>query len=145
MAYLHTLSSSLWKESGTCGNSCNNFAFLLFSIYLTQVAPIWAFYSLPTRAWELGFGALLLFLPETNKKIRILPWLGFLGIVFASLNFNENTAFPGKNALVPVLGTVVLIASIRYWPPLFNDLANSRLSQWLVRSPIPCTCGIGQH
>ena len=104
---------------------------LLFSMYLTQVAPIWAFYSLPTRAWELGFGALLLFLPETNKKIRILPWIGFLGIVFASLNFNENTAFPGKNALVPVLATVVLIASINYWPPLFNDLANSRLSQWL--------------
>jgi len=27
-------------------------ASLLFSIYLTQSAPIWAFYSLPTRAWE---------------------------------------------------------------------------------------------
>ena len=104
---------------------------LLFSIYLTQVAPIWAFYSLPTRAWELGFGALLLFLPETKKKIRILPWLGFFGIALSSLNFNENTAFPGKNALVPVLATVFLMASIKYWPPLFNDLANSRLSQWL--------------
>ena len=104
---------------------------LLFSIYLTQVAPIWAFYSLPTRAWELGFGALLLFIPETKKKIRILPWLGFFGITFASLNFNENTAFPGKNALIPVIATVVLIASIKYWPPLFNDLSNSRVSQWL--------------
>jgi peptidoglycan/LPS O-acetylase OafA/YrhL len=104
---------------------------LLFSIYLTQVAPIWAFYSLPTRAWELGFGALLLFLPERKKKIRILPWLGFFGIALSSFNFNENTAFPGKNALVPVLATVFLMASIKYWPPLFNDLANSRLSQWL--------------
>jgi peptidoglycan/LPS O-acetylase OafA/YrhL len=104
---------------------------LLFSIYLTQVAPIWAFYSLPTRAWELGFGALLLFIPETKKKIRILPWLGSFGITFASLNFNENTAFPGKNALIPVIATVVLIASIKYWPPLFNDLSNSRVSQWL--------------
>ena len=104
---------------------------LLFSIYLTQVAPIWAFYSLPTRAWELGFGALLLFIPETKKKMRILPWLGCFGITFASLNFNENTAFPGKNALIPVIATVVLIASIKYWPPLFNDLSNSRVSQWL--------------
>jgi len=57
--------------------------------------------------------------------------LGFFGIAFASLNFNENTAFPGKNALIPVIATVLLIASIKYWPPLFNDLANSRLSQWL--------------
>ena len=113
------------------GIAITTVASLLFSIYLTQVAPIWAFYSLPTRAWELGFGALLLFIPETKKKIRILPWLGFFGIAFASLNFNENTAFPGKNALIPVIATVLLIASIKYWPPLFNDLSNSRLSQWL--------------
>ena len=104
---------------------------LIFSIYLTQVAPIWAFYSLPTRAWELGFGALLLFLPDAKKKIRIFPWLGFFGILIASLEFNENTAFPGKNALLPVSATVILIATIKYWPPVFNDLSNSRLSQWL--------------
>jgi len=113
------------------GIAITTLASLLFSIYLTQVAPIWAFYSLPTRAWELGFGALLLFIPEIKKKIRILPWLGFFGIAFSSLNFNENTSFPGKNALIPVLATVVLIASIKYWPPLFNDLSNSRMSQWL--------------
>ncbi len=113
------------------GIAITTLASLLFSIYLTQVAPIWAFYSLPTRAWELGFGALLLFIPEMKKKIRIFPWLGFFGIAFSSLNFNENTAFPGKNALIPVLATVVLIASIKYWPPLFNDLSNSRISQWL--------------
>lgn len=119
------------KKAILAGIASTTLLSLLFSIYLTQVAPIWAFYSLPTRAWELGFGALLLFLPETKKKIRILPWLGFFGIAISSLNFNENTAFPGKNALVPVLATVILIASIKYWPPLFNDLANSRLSQWL--------------
>ena len=104
---------------------------LIFSIYLTQAAPIWAFYSLPTRAWELGFGALLLFIPDFKKKMRILPWLGFLGIAISALNFNENTAFPGKNALLPVLATTVLMATIKYWPPLFDDLANSGISQWL--------------
>ena len=104
---------------------------LLFSIYLTQTAPIWAFYSLPTRAWELGFGALLLFLPTSVRKFKILPWFALLGVAVSALNFDENTAFPGKNALLPVLATVLLIATITYWPPLFNDLANSRLSQWL--------------
>ena len=119
------------KKAILAGIAATTVASLLFSIYLTQVAPIWAFYSLPTRAWELGFGALLLFIPETKKKIRILPWLGFIAITISALNFNENTAFPGKNALLPVLATVVLIASITYWPPILNDLANSRLSQWL--------------
>ncbi len=113
------------------GVSATTLLSLLFSIYLTQAAPIWAFYSLPTRAWELGFGALLLFLPATTKKIRVLPWIAFLGIAISSLNFDENTAFPGKNALLPVLATALLIATITYWPPIFNDLANSRLSQWL--------------
>jgi peptidoglycan/LPS O-acetylase OafA/YrhL len=103
----------------------------LFSIYLTNVAPIWAFYSLPTRAWELGFGALLLFLPTTKRKISLLPWLGVIGICLSSINFNDNTAFPGKNALLPVLATVILIGSITYWPPILNDLANSRIGQWL--------------
>ena len=113
------------------GIAVTTFLSLIFSIYLTQAAPIWAFYSLPTRAWELGFGALLLFIPDFEKKMRILPWLGFLGIAISALNFNENTAFPGKNALLPVLATTVLMATIKYWPPLFDDLANSGISQWL--------------
>ena len=113
------------------GIAVTTFLSLIFSIYLTQAAPIWAFYSLPTRAWELGFGALLLFIPDFKKKMRILPWLGFLGIAISALNFNENTAFPGKNALLPVLATTVLMATIKYWPPLFDDLANSGISQWL--------------
>ena len=43
----------------------------LFSLYLTERAPIWAFYILPTRAWELAAGALLVFLPEL-KRLRSL-------------------------------------------------------------------------
>jgi len=113
------------------GIAVTTFLSLIFSIYLTQAAPIWAFYSLPTRAWELGFGALLLFIPDFKKKMRILPWLGFLGIAISALNFNDNTALPGKNALLPVLATTVLMATIKYWPPLFDDLANSGISQWL--------------
>ena len=119
------------KKALLIGISITTFLSLLFSIYLTQAAPIWAFYSLPTRAWELGFGALLLFVPSSIRKFRVLPWFAVVGIAISSFNFNETTAFPGKNALLPVLSTVVLIATISYWPPVFNHLANSRLSQWL--------------
>ena len=104
---------------------------LLLSIYQTQTSPIWAFYSLPTRAWELGFGALLLFVPDSFWKNRFIPWLGAIGIAIASFTFNESTAFPGINALLPVAATVALIGSISIWPRFFNDLSNNRISQWL--------------
>ena len=104
---------------------------LLLSIYQTQTSPIWAFYSLPTRAWELGVGALLLFTPEKYLRNRYLPWLGVIGIAIASINFDESTAFPGINALLPVAATAVLIGTIPIWPRFFNDLSNNRLAQWL--------------
>ena len=104
---------------------------LLLSIYQTQTSPIWAFYSLPTRAWELGVGALLLFIPEKYLRNRYFPWLGVIGIAIASINFDESTAFPGINALLPVAATAVLIGTIPIWPRFFNDLSNNRLAQWL--------------
>ena len=113
------------------GISVTTFLSLLFSIYLTQAAPIWAFYSLPTRAWELGFGALLLFLPRDLPKFKALPWLALIALLISTFNFNENTAFPGKNAVLPVLATALLIATIAHWPPIFSHLSNSRFSQWL--------------
>lgn len=103
----------------------------LFSLYLTQVAPIWAFYSLPTRAWELGVGALLLFIPEKFLRNRFFPWIGAIGLAFGTFSFNESTAFPGINAVLPVVATAILIGSIPNWPPFFNDLSNNRPMQWL--------------
>jgi peptidoglycan/LPS O-acetylase OafA/YrhL len=104
---------------------------LLLSIYQTQTSPIWAFYSLPTRAWELGVGALLLFTPEKYLRNRYFPWLGVIGIALASFKFDETTAFPGINALLPVVATAILIGTIPIWPRFFNDLSNNRLAQWL--------------
>ena len=110
---------------------------LLLSIYQTQTSPIWAFYSLPTRAWELGIGALLLFIPNKVFGNRFLPWIGFIGIVISSLYFDEKTAFPGVNAVLPVFATALLIATIAIWPPIFNDLSNNRISQWLGKISYP--------
>lgn len=104
---------------------------LLLSVYLTQAAPIWAFYSLPTRAWELGVGALLLFIPDKYLRNRYFPWIGALGLAIATLRFDESTAFPGINALLPVAATAILIGTIPIWPRFFNDLSNNRLMQWL--------------
>ena len=108
----------------------------IFSIYQTEASPIWAFYSLPTRAWELGLGALLVLLPPIKAK-KFVCLIGFLLIILSAFIFNESTAFPGVNAALPVLGTVLLIATINSWPPFLNDVANSRLFQWLGEISYP--------
>ena len=110
---------------------------LALSIYQTQSSPILAFYSLPTRAWELGIGALLLFVPVDLFKQRLLPWLGLSGLLVAAFNYNDNTAFPGVNALLPVIATALLMVTISIWPPIFNDLSNNRFSQWLGKISYP--------
>jgi peptidoglycan/LPS O-acetylase OafA/YrhL len=107
-----------------------------FSIYQTETSPIWAFYSLPTRAWELGLGALLVLVPPIKTK-KYVGLIGFILIVISAFIFDESTAFPGINAALPVIGTVLLIATINSWPPFLNDVANSRLFQWLGEISYP--------
>ena len=103
----------------------------LFSFYLTERAPIWAFYILPTRAWELAAGALLVFLPELKKFRPVVALVSFVAICIATLIFDKTTPFPGVAALAPVVATVLLLASRSKWPPLINVIAQSRVTQWL--------------
>lgn len=103
----------------------------IFSLYLTDRAPIWAFYILPTRAWELAAGALLVFLPELKKARPLIALSAFSTLVIATVIFNEATPFPGTAALAPVIATVFLLASRSKWPPFIVFVAQSRLTQWL--------------
>ncbi len=103
----------------------------IFSLYLTDRAPIWAFYILPTRAWELAAGALLVFLPELKKARPLIALSAFSTLVIATVIFNEATPFPGTAALAPVIATVFLLASRSKWPQFIVFVAQSRLTQWL--------------
>jgi peptidoglycan/LPS O-acetylase OafA/YrhL len=86
-------------------------SFALSSWLTTANAP-WAFFSLPTRAWELGIGALL---AVGAVRLATLPrglaaaagWLGLGMIVASALLIDTSTPFPGTAALLPVLGTAL--------------------------------------
>lgn len=108
-----------------------------FSLYLTEVSPIWAFYSLPTRAWELGIGALLLAIPKKYKLSVAYPWIALLLITYASFFYTDKTPFPGTAAIAPVLGTAAAIASISSWPRILNFFSNLRVTQWLGEISYP--------
>ncbi len=79
------------------------------SLWLTTANEPWAFFSLPTRAWELGIGAILAVgatrlarLPATAT--RSAGWLGLGMIGAAGLVIDTNTPFPGFAALLPTVG-----------------------------------------
>ena len=108
-----------------------------YSLYLTQVSPVWAFYILPTRAWELGIGALLLFIPSKYFSHAGVTTLAFVGIIYSALYFNENTPFPGISALLPVISTAILIGGYKSWLSPIKALGNWRFSQWLGEISYP--------
>jgi peptidoglycan/LPS O-acetylase OafA/YrhL len=106
-------------------------------VWLTIVAPIWAFYSLPTRAWELSVGALIALLPALRRQSRLLAIIGLAALAVSAFWFNESTPFPGVYALLPVLGTAALLSSIGAWPKALKALATNRVSVWLGKISYP--------
>ena len=85
----------------------------LFSV--TAVAMHWdaAFYLAPSRAWELGTGALLALgaVPAWRTwRVRTLAaLLGAAAIGWSVVVYSPATAFPGAAALVPCLGTAAVL------------------------------------
>jgi len=106
-------------------------------VWLTVIAPIWAFYSLPTRAWELSIGALIALLPRLQNQKRVVTLFGILALLISTFWFSETTAFPGLYALLPVLGTAALLSSIGNWPNSIIWLATNKISLWLGKISYP--------
>ncbi len=92
--------------------SSGSFAWCLVQ---TAQAATEAYFSAVTRAWELGVGALLAVGAGLLRRLprilgRWLSWLGVAGVVASAAVFTERTAFPGSAALLPVLGTALVVA-----------------------------------
>jgi peptidoglycan/LPS O-acetylase OafA/YrhL len=88
---------------------------LAFSIWLTRANEPWAFFSLPTRAWELAVGGLLALVAPRLRRLPPrwmsgLSWVGIGAIVFSAVVFTAATPFPGTAALVPVAGAAAVVA-----------------------------------
>ena len=126
---------ALFKRGGRSGVGKGiaiiTIASFLFSLYQTASAPIWAFYSLPTRAWELGVGALLLYIPARIKFSQNYLWIALVLFIYGTLQFRDSTPFPGTAALVPVTATAISIAAVHSWPRILNLIGNHRIVQWL--------------
>ncbi|MGE2715895.1 acyltransferase family protein [Mycolicibacterium litorale] len=86
------------------------------SIAWTHDWPAWAFFSLPTRAWELAVGGLIALSIRWWRRLppvvaAAVGWTGLAMIVAACTRVTAATPFPGTAALLPVIGTALIIVA----------------------------------
>ncbi|HEY1652222.1 MAG TPA: acyltransferase family protein [Acidimicrobiales bacterium] len=79
-------------------------------VTLTHSNEPWAFFSLPTRAWELAVGGLLALATPHARRIpswalATIGWAGLGAVAWSLWVFGAQTPFPGAAALIPVAGT----------------------------------------
>ncbi len=84
-------------------------ASLAVSVVATEAAPSWAFYMLPTRAWQLATGGLLAIGALALARVPgppmvALGWAGLVAVLVAPVVIDPASAYPGVAALLPTLG-----------------------------------------
>jgi len=86
-------------------------ASLLLAELGSHTAPGATFYLLHTRAWELGAGSLCAFALNRRGPLSngYLAAAGLLGVLLAATLYDKTTPFPSLYALLPVVGTALII------------------------------------
>ncbi|WP_238598878.1 acyltransferase family protein [Saccharothrix sp. ALI-22-I] len=90
-------------------------ASLAFSVYYTQVEPSQAYFVTPVRVWEFALGALVALTGWglSKRTAGAASAVGFAMILGSAVLYGHGTPFPGYLALVPTVGTVLVIAAGR--------------------------------
>ena len=110
-------------------------AFFIYGYLLTKSDPAAAYFVTPARVWELILGGVLAFLPlikNTELKL-LLPWFGATLCAY-SLFYIDASNFPGWQALVPTIGTMLIIYAgsdkdtARF---SFNNMLRFKPIQWI--------------
>lgn len=98
-------------------------ASLAVAAWAATQRPVAGFFLLPTRGWELALGALLAWHEPrlapwldaaSRQRLRALAaWAGILSIVAAVATLSAASGVPGPAALLPTLGTALVLVGAR--------------------------------
>jgi peptidoglycan/LPS O-acetylase OafA/YrhL len=91
------------------------------------------FYVPLTRAWEFAFGTLLAMIPQRALSPRVAAVVATTGMAMvlgSAVLLHESPRFPGAIAMIPVLGTVLLLWSVPS-SPRWEHLLSRRWLTWL--------------
>jgi peptidoglycan/LPS O-acetylase OafA/YrhL len=86
-----------------------------------------SFYMMPTRMWEFCVGVALALIPQATefrfaKVHRVCALIGTVAVLYSATAFDSQTNFPGLAAILPVLGTALVIGSSRSPGLIFSFL-----------------------
>ncbi|WP_329048324.1 acyltransferase [Amycolatopsis sp. NBC_01488] len=86
------------------------------SVIWTRVLPPWAFFSLPSRAWELATGGVVALTAGRWARLPapvagVAGCAGLAAIAVACVRLDGTTPYPGIAALLPVLGAAMVIVA----------------------------------
>ncbi|SEP94759.1 acyltransferase family protein [Thalassovita taeanensis] len=103
-------------------------ASLAACVLITPRSPTAAFYLFPFRAWELLAGVLLAIWRQARDARwswhPALSWLGLWLLVYAVLFTRAGAGFPGYQAVMPVLGTGLILMNGQNRNPVNHLLAS---------------------
>ncbi|WP_017220914.1 acyltransferase family protein [Moritella dasanensis] len=104
----------------------------IFCTIATDLWPTFAYFSLPTRAWEMLLGGVAYFYPlklNENQK-RVLEAIGMTLMLLSFTFTSKMTPWPGYVACVPVFGTYFILLSNRETSLLTNNRIFQTLGKW---------------
>ena len=86
------------------------------SLVITYVMPAVAFFSLPTRAWQLAAGGLVALTAGQWRRLppraaALIGWVGLGVILWGCNQLSATTLYPGIAALLPMLGAALVIGA----------------------------------
>ena len=97
-----------------------------------------AFYFTPLRVFEFLIGSSLVWIMSKEPKVKFMSelffWLGILLITYSIYFFNGNTQFPSYNALIPCVGSTLIIFSSK--ATIGNYIGKISYSLYLCHWPI---------
>ncbi len=87
------------------------------SVWMSGSAPAWSYFGPHTRLWAFAAGGVLAFVVgsgqsvfASSRSITIAQLVGLAAIIAPSMLYDRSMPYPGAIALVPVTGTVLLLA-----------------------------------
>ena len=88
----------------------------VLSFVATYAFSAVAYFSLPTRAWDLAAGGLVALTVDrwrrlTPRAAAITGWAGLALLLLACNQLSSTTHYPGTAALLPMLGTVLVLGA----------------------------------